>query len=67
LIVGELKWSGINTCRSVDSGWVRRARFLSSGNGDETEDFGGVLRTAKRACMTYGRPEGIRPSIMVRL
>jgi hypothetical protein len=38
----ELKWSGINTCRSVDSEWVGRKRFLSSGDLGGTEDFAGI-------------------------
>jgi len=42
LILGELKWSGINSCGSVDSARVSRERFLQSGNLSGTGGFGGI-------------------------
>jgi hypothetical protein len=50
----ELKWSGISSCGSVDCEGVRRKWLLLNGNLGGTEDFAGILGTARRRRMSCG-------------
>src|SRR5579872_489406 len=58
-----MKWSGISSCRRVDSVRVGRAWFLYTSKLGETEDFAGILGTARRRHMTWGRTDKIRVPI----
>src|SRR5579864_3866976 len=61
-----MKWSGISSCGSVDSVRVRRAWFLYTSKPGDTEDFAGILGTARRKHMTCGRTDKIRVPIDTR-
>jgi hypothetical protein len=63
----DLKWSGINSCGSVDSEWLERGRLLSSGNPGGAGGFAGILGAARRRRMTCGRTDRFRVPIDTRI